>query len=53
VQRTDDIYDGSCGLLVSLDACRKLLWPVGDVVDLFRETFKDKVPQFLRFLDGT
>jgi hypothetical protein len=51
VQPADDIYRLRVALQLGLDAHRKLLRLLGDVVDLPRKTLEDHVAHLLRLLD--
>ena len=51
VQRADDIYRGRAALRLCLDANRKLMRRLGDVVDLPRITLEDQIAHLLRLLD--
>ena len=51
IQRADDIYRGRAALLLCLDANRKLVRRLGDVVDHPRITLEDQIAHLLRLLD--
>jgi len=51
IQRADHINRGRAALLLCLDANRKLMRRLGDVVDLPRITLEDQIAHLLRLLD--
>ena len=51
IQRADHINRGRAALLLCLDANRKLMRRLGDVVDLPRITLEDQIAHLLRLFD--